>query len=144
MSMPVFFQITLGFARLRRRSNSLLLSPEIAVLADRAEAIWLTANYFHDLQSTHPEMRKLIGRKRLKRAFSDSQEYEKLLKELAGCTFPKPDFRPWEQWRKSSKTMSPGLLAMSIGAPSRRPLGDFIRSADAGPNRSYSAGMESP
>ncbi len=143
MSMPVIFQITLGFARLRQQSNSLLSSLEIAALADRAEAIWLTANYFRDLQTTHPEMRKLIGPKRLKRAFWDSQEYEKLLEELAGYTFPKPDFRPWEQWRKSSKTMSPGLLAMSIGTPSRRSLDDIIRREDAEPNHSFSAGMAS-
>lgn len=112
------FLSTLGFARLRRCSSQLLPSAQIGELADQAEWIWLISAYFRNLQNTKPEMREMIGPKRLKRAFMDSREYGDLLKDLEGCDFPAPDFRPWHQWKElSRKTMSPGLLAMSIGAP---------------------------
>jgi hypothetical protein len=124
------FQLAAGYARLRRRSNSFYSSDEIAEMARQAEATWLISEYFRELQNQHPELRKFVGPKRLKLAFTDSHEELNLLRDLERLEFPKPEFRPWDQWRKLSKrTMSPGLLAMSIGAPSKLDLADIVPAA---------------
>lgn len=108
----------LAFARMRRISNDFYSVEEIEQMARQSEAIWLASIYFRELQENDPALRKFIGPKRLKSAFTDSREMANLLSELRGLDLPKPDFRPWDQWRKlAKKTMSPGLLAMSIGAP---------------------------
>jgi hypothetical protein len=125
----------LGLARLRRRSNQFYSNDEIAEMATQSEKVWLMAEYFKGLQLSRPELRFLIGPERLKSAFMDSREQEKLLKDLAGYEFPMPEFRPWDQWNKlSKKTMSPGLLAMSIGAPLKLDLADILPSASVAAN----------
>ncbi len=112
------FAITLGMARLRRLSNQFYSSAEVAEIASGAEGVWLMSEYFRDLQNESPKLQTIIGAKRLKAAFEDSREYRNLLEDLETCEFPKREFRPWDQWNKlSKKTISPGLLAMSIGAP---------------------------
>ena len=63
---------------------------------------------------------------------SDSVSRQNLLRELANHEFAKREFRPWDQWRKSAgKTMSPGLLAMSIGAPETIAFDDLVESMNA-------------
>lgn len=129
------FGLTLGFARLRRTSTGILSSSEIAQMANQAEMVWLISNYFRDLQHSAPELGELVSAERLKRGFSDSVEHKKLLEELAGYEFPKPVFRPWDQWNKlAKKTMSPGLLAMSIGAPSTLDLAAVVQGASGPPS----------
>jgi hypothetical protein len=127
--------LTLGLARLRRLSNQFYSHDEISEMAAQAEKVWLMSEYLRGLQSSRPELRFMIGPERLKLAFLDSREYEKLLKDLAGYEFPMPEFRPWDQWKKlSKKTISPGLLVMSIGAPSNLDLADILPSASAAAN----------
>lgn len=63
---------------------------------------------------------------------SDSVSYRNLLGELASYEFAKREFGPWDQWRKSAgKTMPPGLLAMSIGAPETIAFDDLVESMSA-------------
>lgn len=122
--------MTLAFARMRRNSNSFLASDEISQLAHRAEMIWLISGYFREVQLSDPKTRQIVSPARLKLAFTDSHKYRELLKELEGREFPAPEFRPWDQWKKlSRKTMSPGLLAMSIGAPSKLSLAAVLQGA---------------
>ena len=117
--LDVIFVWVVLFARLRRRSDQFLSSSQISELAQSAGKSWLIATYFRDLQS-NPNFAKRIPPKRLKKAFEDSHELENLINELKGCEFPMPEFRPWDQWKQlSGKTMPPGLLAMSIGAPNQ-------------------------
>lgn len=135
MPAAAIHAFALGVARLRRRSNQFYSNAEIADMAAQAEKVWLMSEYFKGLQSSRPELRFLIGPERLKLAFTDSREQQKLLKDLAGYEFPMPEFRPWDQWKKlSKKTISPGLLAMSIGAPSNLDLADILPSASAAAN----------
>lgn len=135
MPAAAIHTFALGIARLRRRSNQFYSNAEIADMAAQAEKVWLMSEYFRGLQSSRPDLRFLIGPQRMKLAFTDSREQEKLLKDLAGYEFPMPQFRPWDQWKKLSKrTISPGLLAMSIGAPSSLGLADILPSASAAAN----------
>lgn len=124
--------LVLGFARLRRRSNMLLPSTEIADLATQAEGFWLMSMWFHDIYKGGGEGAMIINPKRLKRALTDSDSYRDLLRELASHEFAKREFRPWDQWRKSAvRTMSPGLLAMSIGAPVTIAFDNLVESMSA-------------
>jgi hypothetical protein len=124
--------LAMGLARLRRRPHQFYSHDEIAEMAAQSEKAWLMAEYFKGLQLSRPELRFLIGPERLKLAFTDSREQEKLLKDLAGYGFPMPEFRPWDQWNTlSKKTMSPGLLAMSIGAPLKLDLADMLPGVSA-------------
>lgn len=123
----------LGFARLRRRSNTLLPSAEIAGLATKAEKFWLMSMWLRDVYELGGEGAKIINPKRLKSILSnpdrDSVSRQNLLGKLASHEFAKREFRPWDQWRKSAgKTMSPGLLAMSIGAPETIAFDDLVGS----------------
>lgn len=106
----------LGLARLRRRQAPLLSSTEIAQLALQTEVYWLFSIHLRNRIQTSDS----IGKKRLKLAISDSNQMADLIKEMGADDFLKTQFRPWDEWRKLSKTttMSPGLLVMSIGAPS--------------------------
>ena len=127
---------SLAFARLRHEPNDFLTSSEIARLASQAEGIWLMSTWLRDLQDQRPELRKFIGPKALKIALTDSPRFRKLLKELGGCEFPAPDFRPWNQWARLSKktTIQTGLLAMSIGAPTRLEAADVLPRESAAAN----------
>jgi hypothetical protein len=132
-TLPVnlIFANTLGIARLRRLQAPLLSSGEIATLANQAEKTWLISNYFRELHFSRPDLSHLIGPDRMKLSFSSGIEYQKMLKELEGYQFPEPQFRPWDSWRKLAKsTMSPGLLAMSIGAPERLTLAEVAAGAN--------------
>jgi hypothetical protein len=134
VSTDVFFLWVVLFARLRRHADHFHTTAEIAAMAHTAELTWLAATYFRDLQS-NPNLAKSIDSKRLKLAFEDSHELKNLIEELVGCEFPMPEFRPWDQWKKlSRKTMSPGLLAMSIGAPNQVSLDAIQRDASGVPN----------
>ena len=131
----VFFVWVVLFARLRRYSNHFYSTAQIASLAQNAEATWLIATYFRDLRS-NSQFAEIIDSKRWKLAFEDSHEMENLIKELAGYELPMPELRPWDQWKQlSGKTMQPGLLAMSIGAPNQVSLGAIQRDVSAVPNR---------
>ena len=124
--------LALGFARLRRRSNSLLSSCEIADLATGAERAWLMSMWLRDVHKSGGDGARIISPERLKSALMDSVSHRKLLKELANHEFAQREFRPWDQWRKSAgKTMSPGLLAMSIGAPETIAFDDLVESISA-------------
>jgi len=124
--------LALGFARLRRQSDALLSSCEIADLATEAEKTWLMSIWLHDIYKGGGEGAKIINPKRLKSALTDSVWYRNLLRELASHEFAKREFRPWDQWQKSAgKTMSPGLLAMSIGAPETIAFDDLGESMSA-------------
>jgi hypothetical protein len=128
------FAFVVIFLRLRRNSSAFLSSSEIARLAQQAEAGWLISMYFRDLRA-EPKLAEIVDPKLWKIAFSDSRELKKLLVKIAGYEFPTPAFRPWDRWTTlSGKTMSPGLLAMSIGAPSERSLADIVQSASAPAN----------
>lgn len=119
--------LALSFARLRRQSSTLLGSREIADLATEAERVWLMSRWLHDIYKGGGEGAKIINPKRFKSALTDSVSYRNLLGELASHEFAKREFRPWDQWRKSAgKTMSPGLLAMSIGAPETIAFDDLV------------------
>lgn len=112
--------LTLGFARLRRLENDFYSSNQIAQMADRAELTWLMSVYLRELHRSRPDLQNLIGPERMKLGFSSSHEHQKHLKELSAYDFPKAEFRPWETWQKLSKrTMSSGLLVMSIGSPEK-------------------------
>lgn len=133
-----FAEITLmqacavNFARLRRRSNTLPTSDEIADLATEAERVWLMSMWLRDIYKRGGDGAKIINPKRLKSALTDSVSCLNLLRELASHEFAKCEFRPWDQWRKSAgKTMSPGLLAMSIGAPETIAFDDLVGSMSA-------------
>lgn len=124
--------LALSFARLRRRSNAVLASSEIARLATEAERVWLMSMWLRDIHKGGGEGATIINPKRLKLALTDSVSYRNLLGELANHEFAKREFRPWDQWRKSAgKTMSPGLLAMSIGAPETIAFDDLVGSMNA-------------
>lgn len=57
----------------------------------------------------------------------DSDWGQNLLEELASDELAEREFRSWDQWRKSAgRTMSPGLLAMSIGAPKTLAFNDVL------------------
>ena len=112
--------MSLLLCRLRRASNYLLPSAEIKLMADQAESTWLISDYFLGCQLAFPELRDLFDPKRIKRAFSDSHEMQEMREDLKRYQFPEPEFRPWDSWRKLTKsTMSLGLLAMSIGSPNQ-------------------------
>ena len=134
ISTDVFFQWVVLFASLRRRVDYFLTTTEISGLAHKAELMWLASTYFRDLQS-NSEFRNSIQSKRWKSAFVDSNEFKDLIEELAGYLWPAPDFRPWDQWKKlSRKTMSPGLLAMSIGAPNQVSVEAILRGVSGAPH----------
>jgi len=85
--------------------------------------------WFRDIYESGGEGAKIINPKRLKSALMDSVSHRNLLRELASHEFAKREFRPWDQWQKSAgKTMSPGLLAMSIGAPETIGFDDLVGS----------------
>jgi len=121
----------LGFARLRRRQTALLSSAEIAQIAVSAEIYWLFSIHLRNrIQASDS-----IGKRRLKLAFSDSNQMANLIKEVGADDFLKTQFRPWDEWRKLSKTktMSRGLLVMSIGAPSAWCPSDIVAGANEKP-----------
>ncbi len=123
---------SIGFARLRRQPSAVLRSDEIAALAAEAERVWLMSMWLRDVYERGGEPAKIINPKRLRSALTDSVSYQNLLKELAGLELAKREFRPWDQWLKSAgKTMSPGLLAMSIGAPETIAFDDVVESMNA-------------
>jgi hypothetical protein len=127
-TIDLMFGYVAAFARLRRRTNQFYSTEEIAELARQAENNWLMSGYFRDLQS-HPEIQKEFGKRGLKKALRDSLETGNPIKEFDKYQYPRPEFRPWDQWRKLSKgTMSPGLLAMSIGAPEKLARADIFPS----------------
>jgi hypothetical protein len=122
---------TIGFARLRRHSDTLLSSAEIADLAVEAERLWMMSMWFKDIAEGDGENAGTLSAKRLKSALTDSASYQNLLGELASREFAKSEFRPWDQWRKSAgKTMSPGLLVMSIGSPKVIAFDDLVGSTN--------------
>jgi hypothetical protein len=124
--------LALSFARLRRRSKTLLDSRDIADLATEAERVWLMSMWLNDIYKGGGEGAKIISPKHLKLALTDSVSYQNLLGKLASHEFAKREFRPWDQWRKSAgKTMSPGLLAMSIGAPETIAFEDLVGNMSA-------------
>ena len=130
----MFFLWVVLFARLRRHADDFHTTEEIAALAHKAELTWLASTFFRDLQS-NPESPISIQSKRWKRAFGDSNEFKDLIRELAGYQWSAPDFRPWDQWKKlSRKTMSPGLLAMSIGAPNQVSVEAILRDVNGAPH----------
>jgi len=130
----VIFLMALGFARLRQSNQNLLPSHEIARMADVAERIWLMSSYFRDLYAARPDLGYLIGPARMKLSFSSRHEHEKLLEDLKCYPFPEPRIRPWESWQKlSKKMMSPGLLAMSIGAPDQISNAALVAGANGPP-----------
>jgi len=133
-SLNIWFASILLFAQLRRRSDQLLPSSQIAALAHQAEAAWFIAIYFRGLQSI-PQLANAIDQKHWKSAFEDSHRMADLIKELAGYEFPWPAFRPWDQWKQlSAKTMPTGLLAMSIGAANQVDPGAILHVARGAPN----------
>lgn len=133
--IQLIFTMSVAFARLRRRSDEFYSSDEIAAMARQTEMTWLAAGYFRDLETTHPETLKIINADRLKLSFSDPNEQENLLKDLAGYEFPATNFRPWDQWKKLSKrTMPGGLLAMSIGSPPTLEIADIVHGASGDAN----------
>lgn len=124
--------LAVNFTRLRRRSDTLPSSDEIAGLAVEAERVWLMSMWFRDIYESGGEGAKIINPKRLKLALMDSASHQDLLRELASYEFAKREFRPWDQWQKSAgKTMSPGLLAMSIGALDTIAFDDLVESMSA-------------
>lgn len=134
-SLDLLFVGVVLFARLRHSSDQSIPSSQIAALAQTAENSWLISTYFRSLQS-NPQFAKSIEPKRWKSAFEDSHKMENLIKELEGCDLPLPEFKPWNQWKQlSGKTMPPGLLAMSIGAPSKLDLTDILPSESDPPSR---------
>lgn len=123
--------VALSFARLRRRSTTLLSSREIADLATEAERVWLMSMWLRDIHKCGGEGANTISPERLKLALTDSVSYRNLLRELASLELAKREFRPWDQWRRSAgRTMSPGLLAMSIGAPETIAFDDLVGSTN--------------
>lgn len=133
-STDVFFLWVVLFARLRRYADHFHTSAEIAAMAQTAEMYWLAATYVRDLQSD-PKFRNSIQSKRWKSALRDSREFKVLIEELAGYRWPAPDIRPWDQWKKlSPRTMSPGLLAMSIGAPNQVNVEAILRGVNGAPH----------
>lgn len=123
--------LTVGFARLRRVSNELLTTDEIAALADEAEKAWLMSMRVKDLFAGDGALAALTPQ-RLNSALSDSASYENLLGKLASSELANREFRPWHQWQKSAgKTMSPGLLAMSIGSPEMIAFDDLVGNTNA-------------
>jgi len=130
----VIFVMVLGFARLRRSNPNLLSSAEIARMADVAERIWLMSSYFRDLYAARPDLGHLISPARMKLSFSSRHEHDKLLEDLKRYPFPEPRIRPWESWQKlSKKTISPGLLAMGIGAPDQISNAALVAGANGPP-----------
>ena len=121
--------LAVNFARLRRRSNTLPSSDEIASLAADAEKVWLLSMRLRAFHEQGGKAAEIITPNRLKSALTDSVSHQNLLRELASHEFAKREFRPWDQWRKSAgRTMSPGLLAMSIGAPETIAFDDLVGS----------------
>tara|TARA_R110002124_G_scaffold75181_3_gene201713 strand:+ start:4329 stop:5549 length:1221 start_codon:yes stop_codon:yes gene_type:complete len=124
--------LAISFARLRRKSKTLLESREIADLATEAERVWLMSMWLRDIYEGNCEGAKIVTPKRMRSALTDSASHRNLLRELASHELAKREFRPWDQWRKSAgKTMSPGLLAMSIGAPETIAFDDLVGSMSA-------------
>jgi hypothetical protein len=130
----IYFWIA-GFARLRRANAELYSSAQIAEMANQAELAWLISTYFRDIGEVSPELARQFDQRRWKAAISSSIEHQKLLKDLELVQFPKADFQPWNSWRKlAKKTMPPGLLAMSIGAPTHLSRSDFEADASGPKN----------
>lgn len=124
--------LAISFARLRRRSTRIPSSDEIASLATDAEKVWLLSMRLKAFHEQGGKAAQIITPNRLKSALTDSVSHQNLLRELASHEFAKREFRPWDQWRKSAgKTMSPGLLAMSIGAPETIAFDDLVESMSA-------------
>ncbi len=120
---------TIGFARLRRQSETLLSSAEIADLAVESERLWMMSMWLKGIARSGGENARIVSAKRLKEALTDFDVHQNLLGELASHEFAKSEFRPWDQWRKSAgKTMSPGLLVMSIGSPKVIAFDDLVGS----------------
>jgi hypothetical protein len=125
----------LGIARLRRRQVGLLSSEEIAQLAFRSELFWLFSTALRKRYAKEGQLSNFIDQNRLKMAFTDSIQMQELIKEIGTPEFFEIEIRPWDEWRNISKTktMSPGLLAMSIGAPLSLRLGDIMAAASVNP-----------
>jgi len=118
LQLTLIMSGAVGIARLRRRPNRLLSSDEIATLAGEAERVWLMSMRLREAYEGGDEIAKSINPERLRKHLMDSDSRKNLLEELASHELAELEFRPWDQWRKSAgKMMSPGLLAMSIGAP---------------------------
>ena len=99
-------------------------------MARHAEASWLIGEYFWALQSG-AEIHKIAGPSEFKVSLQDSVSLPKMLENLRGYPLPRPELRPWRTWRKlAKKTMSPGLLAMSIGSPEEATLEQIVAAAN--------------
>jgi len=135
---------TIPFARLRRASNDLMASLEIAKMARDAERLWIMSNVIRDMRDSDENLREMFSPSRLKMTLTDTAEQNNLLKELAGYHAATPDVRPWAYWlRHAKRTMKPGLLVMSFGAPETLLLPDLLAGVNADPNLSSSAGTAS-
>jgi hypothetical protein len=72
----------------------------------------------------------MISPEKMKASFSSSGQHKDLLKELKAHQFPNAEFRPWNSWQKLAKrTMSPGLLVMSIGSPEQMSTAEVVANA---------------
>ncbi|WP_421935595.1 hypothetical protein [Phenylobacterium sp.] len=125
-TMHSIFNWTVGFARLRRQPNSLPSSAQIQKMADDAEKMWLLSRYLLNLKNQDPEFSRFVSGNRMQKAFSDSLEFRKMQNQLRGFNLPRGVISPWSEWQKSSKMISPGLLAMSIGSPATLPLSAIL------------------
>jgi hypothetical protein len=123
-SADLLIFMIIGFARLRRFSNDLKSSEEIGALADAAEVLWLLMSHVRDLNND-PQLGPIANDAMIRCAFGDSNRAEQLVKQLKARSPEEPKFHPWNQWRKSSKTMPIGLLVMSIGSPSQISVEDI-------------------
>ena len=129
-TLDLLFSWIALFARVRRGSSHLYSTQEIAVMARHAEASWLIGEYFWALQSG-AEIHKIAGPSEFKVSLQDSVSLPKMLENLRGYPLPRPELRPWRTWRKlAKKTMSPGLLAMSIGSPEEATLEQIVAAAN--------------
>ena len=127
------FMITLGFARFRKIGAEIYASDEIFNLARQSEAIWLISTHFREMCRTRPDLAYMVSPNRMKASLSSKLEMKNLLKDLEAYQFPKPEFRPWNSWQKLAKrTMSPGLLVMSIGSPEHISTADVVANANVG------------
>jgi hypothetical protein len=72
----------LGFAQLRRASNQLLSSEEIAALADTAEAAQRDSQQLQSLWKSDKRFRHIFAPKRIRAAFRDRPSYDRWIREV--------------------------------------------------------------
>jgi hypothetical protein len=118
---------TIIFARLRRSTDELLESVDIAGRANEAETLWHLTIYFRSLVSERPELEPNFGIPALRRLMRDSSSVSQMLEQVKEIGLSEIVLSPWSNWRSlAPKTRMPfGLSAMSVGAPKELRLAGF-------------------